>query len=86
MYIRIKFKFKFISYFNRNNIHFNENIMSMIISINPIYIFLSLLSIKYFYIADYLDKKNIRIYPMKKHYFNFLNKWRNNNYILEYQM
>jgi hypothetical protein len=40
-----------------NNIHFNENTMSMIISINPICKFLSLLSTKYFYIADYLDKK-----------------------------
>ena len=61
-----------------NNIDFNENLMSMVISINPICKFLSMLSTKFFYIADFLDKKQyIKIYPMKKYNFNFFNRGRN---------
>ena len=54
---------------------FNENIMSMIISINPTCKFLSLLTNKSFYIADFKNKKeNIRIFPMQKVNFNFFNR------------
>ena len=61
-----------------NNIDFNENIMTNIISINSTCKFYNILSTKVFYVADSLDKRNrIRVFPMETINFNFFNRGKN---------
>ena len=57
-----------------NNLDFNENIMSNIININSSCKIISMLSTKVFYIFNYLDNNFIRVNPMEKINFNYLNK------------